>query len=643
MAKRNVQQSSMTRTVDGQVVREAKDEEGSGRGKFYWWKSNKDGQEDQLAEEQASTIKFIAKHQSTRVEQLTVSTRLYGNNSAYNMLGAAFTRSSAATSTPSASRISFNLCASVIDTLTAQIAKNKVVPTFITSGGVWGMQRKAENLSKFTEGIFYEHNVHEKITYQFRDAGCWGDGILHVYRDANDRAAVERVLPHELLVDLVESIVGKPMQMHRIKIADRGIVAANFPEHEAEIMKAMPSSYSDLGGDGSAADLITVAESWHLPSGPDTDDGLHIITLLDNNKLLFREEWKKNYFPFVILPYSKRLLGFWGQGACERLQNIQGEINRGMITIQKAHWLMAGPKIFLGVDSKIVPQHINNELGAIITGTTPPQYLVPPMIQEQVYTWVDSLIAKGYQQEGVSQLSANNVKPLGINSGTALRTYDTIAEDRQLFIAQRVESAALEVARQAIEVVKEVYKDKKTYKVNYPNTNFVEQIDWKDVNLEMDEYWLKAFPTSELPEEPAAKLQTVQEYMQAGLISPRAGRRLLSMPDVEMSDKLANAAEELICKSIEEMLYDGEKDIVPDAEWDLSLAQDLCMQYLNYAKLNNCPENNLNLLREFKSQVDDQLGLTMSSMPQPSPMANPQPTPQNDMVQNTAMPTGAVQ
>ena len=65
----------------------------------------------------------------------------------------------------------------VVDTLTAQVAKNKVVPTFITSGGVWGMQRKAELLNKFIEGVFYENNAHETIVYGARDAGVcvWGD------------------------------------------------------------------------------------------------------------------------------------------------------------------------------------------------------------------------------------------------------------------------------------------------------------------------------------------------------------------------------------------------------------------------------------------------------------------------------------
>src|ERR1019366_5614827 len=117
--------------------------------------------------------------------------------------------------------------------------------------------------------------------------------------------------------------------------------------------------------------------------------------------------------------------------------------------------------------------------------------------------------------------------------------------------------------------VKDIHKEGKKYTVLYPSSHFIETIEWSDINLEADEFWLKAFPTSALSEDPADKLQTVQEYVQAGFITPRAARRLLSSPDVEMADKLANAAEDFICKIIEDIIYDG-KMTTPDAEMDLT-------------------------------------------------------------------------
>lgn len=636
MAKK-IQRSNMTLTDDkGKVIRAPKDDSNPNEGRFAWWRAEN---ETDMAMQVASTLKFISRHQSARVEQLTVSTRLYGNTSAFSLMGSAFTRASSVAPSPSSQRISYNLCSSVVDTLTAQLSKNKIIPTFITSGGRWGMQKKAENLSKFLDGCFYENKVHSKAVESANDSGCWGDGIAHIFRDDNDRAAVERVLPHELFVDQVESMVTKPSQIHRVKICDRDVLKGFFQDDKEaldKITSAMPANMQDVAGVASAADLITVTESWHLPSYKDADDGLHAICLED--KVLFKEKYEKNYFPFAFLQYKKRKLGFWGQGAVERLQNLQGEINRLMILIQKSMWLGGSFKVLLENGSKVVSQHINNDVGAIIHYVgTPPQYITPPMIQQDIYPYVDALIAKGYQQEGVSQMASSNVKPLGVDSGEALRTYDKIGDDRQLEFGQAFEDFHLEIGRQMIEVVKDIFKDKKQYKVMWPGTRFVESIDWKDVNLEDDEYYLKAFPTSSLPDEPMAKLQTVQEYMQAGLVSPRAGRRLMRTEDIEMSDMLAAAAEDLICKTIEDILYDKKDDMRPDSNWDLQLAKQISMEYYNFALLNNCPEENMNMLRQFQGYLDDELGLTAPPpAPTVTPTANPMPTPQSNMVPNGA-------
>lgn len=642
MAKRTVERKNMTQTVDGKVVRKP-EEDKLGEGRFSWWEADS---EMEKAQQVAATLKFIARHQSARVEQLTVSTRMYGNTSAFSLMGSAFTRASSVAPSPSSQRISYNLCASVVDTLTAKIAKNKIIPTFITSGGKWGMQKKAENLSKFLDGCFYENHVHTKGVAGFRDGAVWGDGIVHIYRNDKDRAAVERVLPHELFVDQVEAMVAKPTQMHRVKICDRDVLKGMFQDDKEALEKidsAMPANMQDVAGTASAADLVTVTESWHLPSYDGASDGLHCICLED--KVLFEEKWEKDYFPFAIFNYNKRLLGFWSQGAVERLQNLQGEINRLMILIQKSMWLGGSFKILVENGSKVVSQHLNNDVGAIVHYTgVPPQYITPPMIQQDIYPYVDALIAKGYQQEGVSQLSASNLKPLGIDSGAALRTYDKIEDDRQLHIGQAMEAFYLEIGRQMIEVVKDVYKEKKTYKVTWPGNRFVDTIDWKDVNLERDEYVLKAFPTSSLPDEPMAKLQTVQEYMQAGLVSPRAGRRLMRTEDIEMSDSLANAAEDLICKTIEDVIYEKITDVRPDSNWDLQLAKQISIEYYNFALVNNCPKENMKLLRDFQGYLNDEIGLTAPPPPPTETLtgapANPTATPTSPLLPNVNGPMG---
>ena len=643
MAKsKKVQRSNMIQTdAKGRVLREPRKEEGDELNNFRWWKEESD---EAIAKSINSVIKFIERHQSARNEQLVASTRLYSNSNVFNLLGTGFSRASAVASDPQGGRVSYNLCQSVIDTLVSKVSKNKVVPTFITNGGVWGMQQKAKQLSKFIEGCFYQNDVHLKGMKAFRDACVWGDGLLHVYREPDDTIGVERVFPQEIFVDLVETMAQeKPQQMHRVKTMDRDIVMAIWGDDEEKrraIAESLPASYQEIGSTGTAVDMVAITESWHLQSGPEAEDGLHLICLGDC--VLFREEYKKDYFPFVKISYAERMFGYWGQGSCERLEKLQLEVNRLMMLIQRSMWMGGSFKVLVETGSKVVAQHLNNDVGAIIHYTgQPPQYVTPPMIQQDIYPYVDALIAKGYQQEGVSQLQASSLKPEGLDSGKSIRAYIDLADDRMLEVEQRLEKFFLEIARQMIEVAKDIYKDKHTFKVMFPQETFVETIDWKDIKLKEDEYVLKAFPSSSLADDLTGRLQDIQELMQAGLIAPRQGRRLLDMPDLEMADDLSNASEDVLHKIFEEMMEEDGKYRSPEPYMDLQLAKILVLQYMNFADAHNAPEEIMSRLHRFNDQLNDLLGVNNPPAQAPTgatPPANPAPTPTSNLVPNVNTP-----
>lgn len=632
MAKK-IDRAHMDSFIGGKKVKDGRQDEPTGeRVNFQWWKAP----DEDIAGQLAQTIKFIQRHQASRNEQLTVSTRLYGNSAVFNLIGTAFTRANSVNSNPMNTRISFNLCSSVIDTLVSMVARNKVVPTFVTNGGIWGMQKKAKDLSKFTEGCFYENGAHDKLVQQFRDAAVWGDGILHPFRTQDDRVAVERVLPHEIVVDLVESLAAAPRQMHRVKIAERGVILDQFPDYEEVINAAMPASYQEIGSQGTAADLITVSESYHLPSGPKAKDGAKVICVGD--RFLERYEWERDYFPFIVRPYVQRLLGYWNQGACERLQVLQGEINRLMVLDQRSRWMQSSFKLLLENGSKVVTQHLNNDIGAIIHYTgTPPQYVCPPAINADNAVQINSLIDKGYKQEGVSEMAAASVKPEGLDSGKAIRAFSDIQSDRFLFIGQQSETAALELASQMIDEAKEIYKDKKKYTVVFPAVKFMETVDWRNINLTKDEYVMKAFPTSSLKDDFSGRLADIQEGMQAGLISPRVGKRLMAFPDVEMADNLSSAAEDLLHKIFEQMLDEG-KYRPAEPTMDLVLAKELCLEYYNYADFMEAPEEKLRLLEKFNNSIQE-----LMQPPTPveanapevgAPQAVPAPAPVSNLLPN---------
>lgn len=604
-----------------------------------WWLSNKTDR----AKDVFSVVQELVNYDAIRQDQYSLSAKLYGNTQFINLSGLTVQRQISQPRPAVKERLTYNVVQSAIDTVTAKTAKNKPKPLFLTSGGDWKLQRKAKKLDKFVEGVFYENDAYRMGVLTFRDAGVLGDGLVQVFEHYG-RVKFERVMATELYVDWFEAYYNNPRQLHRVKNVDRAVLIDLFPEKKAAILRANTAARGAQAGGGNISDQVTVTESWHLPSGPEATDGIHHIGLEDET--LFEEDWKKPFFPFARMPWSPRLNGFWSQGAAEQIQNIQYEINKILYLIQRALQLSGSFKVLVKRGSKIVKEHLNNEIGAIVEYTdTPPQYVTPPSVPIEFYQQLQNLKTAAFEQLGVSQLSASSQKPAGLDSGKALREYSNIESDRFMTIGQAYEQFYLELARLTVDCAKDIYARDGKYQVKVPGKKFIQTIDWKDIDMEEDEYFLKIFPTSTLPNDPAGRLQSIQEYVQAGMISVRTGKRLLDFPDLEQESDLQSAEEDYLHMVLEKIVDDGVLTPLEAAFDDLQLALEMGLEYYAQGKLNNLEEERLDLLRDFINQV--KLGMGVAAAPQPgapadagpggtggAPQAAPEPAPTSNMIPN---------
>ena len=585
----------------------------------------------------SGTLNLIRDAQSFRATQWIVSARLYGNLAPTTLAGVSFSKL-AAQQPALRDRISYNVVQSVVDTAVARVTRNRPKPLYLTNGGDHKKQREAKRLNAFMDGVFYENSTHAIGTTVFRDAAVWGDGFIHVFAKAN-RVCHERVMSSEIFVDDVESLYGSPRQMHRVKQVDRQVLFDMFPDDADKIAGAKPSRTEEAGR-SMVADMITVRESWHLPSGPGADDGKHCITI-DGAVLGEMEPWPHQWFPFARVQWTPRLYGYWGQGLAEQLQNIQLEINKLLWVIQRSMHLMGSFKVFIENGSKIVKEHLNNDVGSIINYTgTPPMYVTPPIVAPEVYAHLQTLKNSAYEQAGISQLAASSLKPDGLNSGRALREYNDIQTDRFATVSKSYENMFMDVARLSIEVIKMIAERDGEYKVRVPNKKGVELLDWADINLSEDDYVMQCFPVSSLPSDPAGRLATIQEYAQAGFLSPRQARRLLDFPDLEQVESLANAEEDYLTGVFDRIVDDGDYTS-PDPLDDLALAKQLCLEYYAKGKNNNLREDRLELLRRYLQQISEIEQAMMPPappMPMPGmeaqPLAPPMPMQPSDLVPN---------
>lgn len=571
----------------------------------HWYK------EDNKPESLFGYLKSLENEQSYISANNLRHLRLY-SESEFNSLSS-FNYARIEPSLAGGNRVTFNIVQSMIDTAVSKITKNKPRPYFLTDGGDWSLKRKAQKLTQFVDGAFYTTDFYRKATTAFKHACIWGTGAIKIYKQDNE-LQVENVIIEEIVVDQKESFYGKPRQIHQKKWIHREVLKTMFPGKAGAIDLAN-STLQEFGYQSeNKADMVLVVESWKLRSGKNKNDGLHGIYI--SNATLFEEKWKKDYFPFVFFKWNESPIGFFGEGIAKQLTGLQIEINKILRTIQVSMHLVSVPKIFVEASSKIVASHLNNKIGGIIKyAGTPPQEGKLGTIPPDLFNHLDRLYQRAFSIIGISQLSAQAQKPQGLNSGKALRAYNDIETERFTSVGQDYQNAALDAARQMIDVIKEISDETGNFSVKSPGSKFLSKITWKDVELEESDYIMQCFPISALSQEPAARMQEVQELIQGGLLDKQNGLKLLDYPDLRSYYDMVNAGIDAIEQQIE-LIVDKQEYSSPEPYMNLPQALVTFQNaYLKY-KTEGAPEEVLDLMRRYMDECNELMAQANAPTPE---------------------------
>lgn len=601
-----------------------------------WWLAD----EKLLPSAVMSQVATIINADRGRIESYNQFARLYGTYTPTFWNGYQLANSGRPTS-PMRDRLTYNIVQSCVDTLSARIAQNKPKPMFLTEAGDSKVQRKAKKLDKFCYGLFYANDMYKKGPKGFRDGCVFGDGFIGAYEEAG-QVKYERIFAYEILEDYLESHYGEESvkSRFRIKNVDRTELAQLYPEKAEDIAKMSNTSVFITANNRSVSDTVTVVEAWRLPVG--SLPGRRVV--VTDNTTLDDEDYDDAFFPHARFGYNDRLYGSYSQGMVEQLVPTQVEINRTLISIQRSLYLGGTHKIFVKAGSKIIKSHFDNMIGTIMeyAGDTPPQYVVPQLVQPEIYSHLQDMKQSGYQLVGISQMAASNMKPAGLDSGKAIRAFDDNQVQRYQTVAQAYEQFFVQLAKISVAVARRTYERHGKLSVKVPGKRFIETIDWKDVSLEDDEFQLQIYPVSKLPNDPEGRLATIQEMMQSGLISPDVGRRLLDYPDLEAEENLFNARQDYLHEILDNMVEEGEFT-APDPLDDLIKARALALEYYAKGKLNHLSEDRLELIRRFMRQLDVLTAPAPMTMPggPVSPQASPEPPPTSNLIPNVQGPVAS--
>jgi hypothetical protein len=558
-----------------------------------WWTMSK----ETVFQGVWQTFGILKTRQSVQTTDYLTALRLYGDS-----LGMSYTAPDGQTRVFTAANRgpTLNLIKSVSETINAQIARTSPRPVFLTDGGNRGLQRKAKQLTRFIEGLMDTENFKLKAARAQLDSVLFGTGALKFVID-NDRVCVENVFPGELFVDPAEAIYKDPQTLYQRKFVHKDVLAGIYPEKRSQIMMAA-APIRDFIGYYSPADLanmVEVVEAWKLPT--EEDEGRHVISI--SSTQLLDEPYTRDEFPFVFLRWTEQRLGFWGRGVPTDLMNIQLEINKIVRRIQKGFQILGTPWILLEQSSKVAPAQMSNEIGAIIPYTgVPPTVKTHQHVDPQTLQMLDYYWQKGYELTGVSPYLSSGNKPAGLTSGVGIREAVEVQGGRFALHIRNFEKMHLDAARWMVKLCKELAEENPSFSINAPpraGKYTIERLKWRDVQMDDSVYTMKVYASSALPQEPSGRLATVLDLMNAGLVGPEEGRKLLDFPDLDRSAQLDLAGSDAIDMVLEKIVDDG-VPLTPEPFFDLQLALKKAQTlYLRSIATGDVPQSHLRLLRNF--------------------------------------------
>lgn len=434
---------------------------------------------------------------------------------------------------------------SICDTATALIVRSRPKATFVTDGADWETQLQAEDLDQFTQAQFEAGGLYDVAPRAFHDATIFGTGGWKYCPEgtgADFKLRYERVLIDDIVVDEDECREGlEPQNVYHRVLVRRAAVIKKYAvgKNAGDIRHALESA-NNRGWPTRYVpqDRIVLVDATHID-----DEGNCRRVLCANGVVLKDQVWPFDFHPYTFLWWSIPPSGFYGDGIAYRQLGRQQRITYMYRWIQRCHDLFATPRAWVDPAGGPPTMQMSNEIGQVIMARRPPTFEQKQVIPPEVYRWLNELEAGGYEDEGISQVSAANQLPPGLESAPAQREYNFKEGQRFAPVSQRWETAiAVDCARKTVAMFRHNFKNHKASpKMKWANRRLVQTIKWPD--LDEKAYVIRPEASSLDALSPSARTQSALELAQTGWISPQEGRALVAHPDLRESDELGTAGE----------------------------------------------------------------------------------------------------
>lgn len=506
----------------------------------------------------------------------------------------------------------FNALASVIESLTAGVAKSRPWIVFATSDAPLKERVRAKRSSKYVWGLFHKLDVYNKGRLAFISGLRLGLGALKVvYDDVAKEAKCEYVDPDELLWDdqeVAHSADGMPRQLFHRRFVDRYELAALFPEHAKDIEQAAGCVPGVIAPGGLAARYVALVEAWKRP-GADGKAGRHVLAV---GTTTLKDEPFEGPFPFAFFRGFEEVAGqFLGQGVTELGYGTQQALDRLYAVIDASQRRVGVPWVVVDEKAQVQTSTLGNRVAQVVKWNSGQSASAPQVVTHQsasadVYAHCERLKSDIYRRFGVSDMMAAAQRPAGIVAAEALRTIADASTARHVILGQRLEKFYVDVAKLLLAIAE---KHKLVVDVG---AKYGGSVSWSDVKTSSDPV---AWPLSQLPLSPEGKIQRAEEWVQRGLIDRQHFASIMDWPDMGRATDLITASRDNIEAQLDDIVEAGDYR-APEPYQDLNLLVKMAQERLLAEETRDVPEAHLDLLRQLVDEAD---ALRKALQPPPAP------------------------
>jgi hypothetical protein len=387
---------------------------------------------------------------------------------------------------------------------------------------------------------------------------------------------------------------------------------------------------------------MIVTESWHLSNGNKV--GRHVVCCEDI--VLLDEVYDEDWFPVIFFNLYDRTMGMFGRGIGDTLYSDQIEINKQLLMIQQCQELQAAPMIFVPTQAQVSPDVLlSNNISRMIPyngNASPPTPVSPQACDPSLYDWVKWRIASSYEKVGISMSSASGTKQAGVDSAVAMRTLVDIESGRWVQVAKNWEECICKNAEMVMRISKRAYAKHGKLTVNYMDkkSKIIKEIPWEKVNSPEDEFVIQCDTISSFSSSMSGRISTVLDFFSEGIFSQQRTLEMLGMdPDVDQEYRLQTSSLRLCEKRLSSMVEEN-KYYHPEPFMDLKLAQRVSEMTYNQLIIDECPEERLQLVRQWIMEISQYLGTPDPTVEALQNALNPPPPPAPVAPQQGAAPAG---